>query len=202
MAGKGIRLALLCAAALAALAALAAGAAAPARAGLACTGQTYVRPFTPWLDYANYVLMPAGSLESSGGWTLAGGAKLAAGNEPWHVNSSADSRSLTLPTGSSATTPAICISPFHPDLRFFALNSGSTTATLRVEALTNVGGVQVTTPIGLLTAGGAWQPTIPLAFLDNLTSAVSGTIAFRFTPLGAGSGWRIDDLYVDPFKSR
>jgi len=27
-------------------------------------------------------------------------------------------------------------------------------------------------------------------------------VQFRFTPLGAGSGWQIDDVYVGPFKSR
>ena len=61
---------------------------------------------------------------------------------------------------------------------------------------------KVTTPVGVLLAGGAWQPTLPLPFLDGLLSLAQGTVQFRFTPLGAGSGWQIDDIYVDPFKSR
>jgi hypothetical protein len=29
---------------------------------------------------------------------------------------------------------------------------------------------------------------------DNLISPLTGSVAFRFTPIGAGSGWQIDDL--------
>jgi hypothetical protein len=54
----------------------------------------------------------------------------------------------------------------------------------------------------VLLAGRAWQPTVPLPFLGGLLSLTQGTVQFRFTPLGAGSGWQIDDVYVDPFKSR
>jgi len=175
----------------------------PARAGLlGCDGQTAVHPFTPWLDPASYVLTTNGSLESTTGWTLTGGAKLVSGNEPWNVNAATDSHSLSLPSGSSAMTPSFCVTLLHPDLRFFAVNSGSALSTLQVDAVTTVLGLKVATPVGLLLAGGAWQPTLPLPFLDGLLSLTQGAVQFRFTPLGTGSGWQIDDLYVDPFKSR
>jgi hypothetical protein len=51
-----------------------------------------------------------------------------------------------------------------------------------------------------LLADGSWRPTLPLAFLTNLISPVTGFVAFRLTPIGTGSGWRVDDLYVDPYK--
>jgi len=197
-----LRLVLL--AALAAAAALAGVAGtAPARAGLlGCDGQATVRPFTPWLDPASYVLTSNGSLESTTGWTLSGGAKLVSGNEPWHVNAPADSRSLSLPSGSSATTPTFCVTLLHPDLRFFAMNTGSALSSLEVDATTTVLGLRVTTPVGVILAGGSWQPTLPLPFLDGLLSLTQGTVQFRFTAVGADSGWQIDDIYVDPFKSR
>ena len=168
----------------------------------ACDGQTFEQPFLPWLDPGRYVLMGNGSLESTSGWRLSGGAQLVSGNEPWRVHAPTDSHSLSLPSGSSATTPALCVTLLHPDLRFFVVNSGSPLATLRVDAITNVLGVRLTTPIALLTAGGSWQPTIPLPFLQNLLAATQGTVQFRFTPIGSGSGWRIDDVYVDPLKTR
>jgi hypothetical protein len=175
---------------------------APARAALGCGGQTSKQPFLPWLDPLSYAQVENGSLESTGGWSLSGGAALVSGNEPWNVNSSTDHKSLALPSGSSATSPAMCITLLHPTLRFFATNSGSYTVALKVEAVTNVNGSKLVTPIGLLV-GGRWQPTLPLAFLTNLTSAVTGSVQFRFTPVGLGtSGWRIDDVYVDPFKDR
>jgi len=165
-----------------------------------CAGQAYVQPFRPWLDVANYVLMPNGALESGSGWTLTGGAQVVAGNEPWRVHSALDARSLSLPSGSSATSPPLCITLLHPDVRFFAVNKGSLTTILKVEAITQVLGVRLITPVGILLAGGSWQPTLPLPFLYNLAAPTGGTIAFRLTPIGANSGWRIDDVYVDPFK--
>jgi hypothetical protein len=167
-----------------------------------CSGQQYVQPFRPWLDFANYVLMPNGRLESSAGWKLSGGAALVSGNESWRVAGAADRLSLSLPSGSSATSPPLCMTLLHPDLRLFVTNRGSLLSTLKVEAITTALGGTVTTPVGLLAAGSSWQPTLPLPFLTNLTSATAATISFRFTPVGAASGWRIDDVYVDPFKDR
>lgn len=176
--------------------------AASKRVTVACSGQTYSQPFRPWLDPANYVPLQNGALESTSGWKLSNGARLVAGNESYHVHSALDKYSLSLPSGSSATSPPLCMTLLHPDLRFFAINTGSAGSTLKVEAITTLAGVTTTTPIGLLSAAGSWQPTLPLPFLDNLLSPLTGTVAFRFTPIGSGSGWRIDDTYVDPYKSR
>jgi len=109
---------------------------------------------------------------------------------------------LSLPWGSSATTPTFCVTLLHPDLRFFAMNTGSALSSLEVDATTTVLGLRVTTPVGVILAGGSWQPTLPLPFLDGLLSLTQGTVQFRFTAVGADSGWQIDDIYVDPFKSR
>lgn len=202
MAGK-VLVRLTALAALVSVAALAGVGTQPARAGLlGCDGQATVQPFAPWLDPMNYALLTNGSLESAAGWTLTGGAKLVSGNEPWRVNATGDSHSLSLPSGSSATSPAFCVTLLHPDLRFFAVNSGSALSGLQVDATTTILGLKVTTPVGVLLAGGTWQPTLPLPFLDGLLSLTQGTVQFRFTPVGAGSGWQIDDIYVDPFKSR
>jgi hypothetical protein len=172
----------------------------PARAALTCPGQRYVQPFLPWLDPGNYVLLQNGSLESDSGWQLADGARLVAGNEQWRVNSPTDSRSLYLPSGASATSPALCVTLLHPTLRFFAMNSGAS-GVLKVEAITVVLGIRVSVPVGFMTARG-WQPTVPLAFLTNVASPLTGAVSFRFTTLGTGGKFQIDDVYVDPFKGR
>ena len=186
---------------LAVLAALLVGSATPGRAALTCPGQTYVQPFIPWLDYANYVAVPNGSFESSTGWKLAGGAAVVSGNESFYVNSAADSKSLSLPPGASATSPPLCVTLLHPDLRFFAQNTGSLLAPLQVDVITTVLGLRVTTPVALLVAGPSWQPTLPLPFLTNLVP-ITDNVQFRFTALDRGGAWRIDDAYVDPFKER
>jgi hypothetical protein len=185
---------------------LASGAVGTARAGLTCPGQTYVQPFEPWLDEANYVLMSNGSLESGSGWALNGGAALVDGNEPFQVNSQfqgnsqLDTHSLSLPTGSSVTSPQLCVTLLHPDLRFFAVNSGSPTALLKVDAIAHLGWLGLSVPVATLSSGSVWAPTVPIPFLTNLVSPLFGTVSFRFTPIGTASGWQIDDVYVDPFK--
>ena len=194
------------------LAALAAALAVPASAtatdglGGGCPS-TYEQPFAPWLDFASYVLAPNGDLESgSAGWSLDGGASVVAGNESFYVHDAQDGSSLSLLPGSSATTGDICIGLTSPDLRFFARNLGSPLSTLKVEVLyTGLLGRPRALTVAVLTGGSSWQPTLPVAFLENLTllpllSDGTTSVAFRFTPQGSSSEWRIDDVYVDPFK--
>src|ERR1043166_10039876 len=74
-----------------------------------CAAATYEQPFLRWLDVGTYVLMPNGGLEAgTTGWRLTGGAALAAGNETYYVHGAGDTSSLSLPSGSSATTSTLC----------------------------------------------------------------------------------------------
>src|SRR4029077_3650551 len=91
-----------------------------------CPPQTLVQPFLPWHDNSSYFLAPGGAFETTPvGWALSGGAQVVAGNEPSHVNAASDANSLSLPTGSSATSPQICVTIHSPNLRLFSMNSGS-----------------------------------------------------------------------------
>ena len=138
------------------------------------------------------------------GWSLSG-ASVVAGNEPFHVHGDADASSLALPTGSSATTAAVCVGLEHPTLRLFARSSGSVLSSLEVDVLfENAAGDVVTLPIAVLPAAlhGRWRPTLPLPIVANLLPLLPGertAVAFRFTPRGQAA-WLIDDVYVDPFR--
>jgi hypothetical protein len=168
---------------------------------------TYGQPFAPWLDFASYALISNGGLESgTSGWSLDGAATIASDNESFYVHGARDSRSLSLRPGSSATTSSTCIDVTSPDMRFFARNLGSPLSTLKVDVLyTDLLGQPRELTVARLFGGSSWQPTLPVAFLTNLTIlplVTDGTanVAFRFTPQGSSSEWRIDDVYVDPFK--
>jgi hypothetical protein len=196
------------------LAVFAAIAAPAANAG--CPGQTAERPFLPWLDLAQYTLAPNGGFENgAAGWKLSGGARVVAGNEPFHVRAGGedDARSLQLPAGSSATTPPICVRLLDPTLRYFAVNRGALLSRLEVEVLyANAFGSERSLRVDLLTLGARnWQPSLPILFLANLKSVFSldsltTTVRFRFTPenalIGGKGDWRLDDVYVDPFIMR
>ena len=196
----------------AALAVLAAAAltAAPAAASEPsprCAADAASRPFLPWLDFARYVPAPGGDIEEGGApWTLDGGSSAVEGNEPFKVGGATDHTSLRLPPGSSATTAPMCVGVDHPTLRFFARRSaGSLTDALLVEAIvSDSAGEEQALPVGIVLSLGVWAPTQPMPIVVNALAIVPGDtllVAFRFTPRGSGA-WSVDDVYVDPYRSR
>jgi hypothetical protein len=192
--------------ALAALALVCAGLAAPQATAAGCAASTK-QAFLAWNDIRWYALAPGGSAESSAGWTLAGGARVVAGNEPFYVTQAGDTSSLALPSGSSATTAEFCVGRDFPTIRLFAANSGSWLSMLKVEILyPTTSGETAAATAGLLVGGSTWLPTRAAALVKptNALVGADGTmfVRLRFTPLGLQSGWRVDDVYVDPFVSR
>jgi hypothetical protein len=169
-----------------------------------CGNQVDSHPFVRWGDNNSYTLVPGGTFEAGGlPWALSSGANVAAGNESYYVNSSSDHNSLSLPSGSSATSLPVCTSIYHPTLRLFVDNTGSASSRLKVEALYPglLGGVQVAR-LGDLGGTSTWQPSPELQLtVTNLLATLSlqqTVMAYRFTPEGTGGQWRIDDVYVDP----
>jgi len=182
-----------------------------AKAGLLGTGGgSYCDPtarqaFSPFGDSSYYARLYNGGFESGAlGWYLSGGAKVVSGNEPYYLTGTrSDSHSLSLPAGSSAYSSTVCFTLGDWHLRFMA------------KRLSSSGGlhVQVVVPslLGLLTVldggtlygNGSWTPSPRMELLlCNVTSLLgTNAVAFRFTPVGAGSAYQIDDVYLDPWKS-
>lgn len=164
-----------------------------------CDSQTFSQPFLPWADPASYTLHPGGDFESGPAWRLSNAA-VVDGNEPYKVGSSADSRSLAIADGGSATSGSICVGIEHPDLRFFA-TSANRAATLKVEVLyVDSAGQTQSATIGTVTGGGSWAPTAPYPLVVNLLPLLPGSktpVSFRFS--ASGGGFQIDDVYVDPY---
>jgi hypothetical protein len=201
------------------LAALAAGVAAlsataqPAQAalGVACPDPAS-QVFKAWNDYAQYAFLPNGGFESgTTGWSLGGSARVVAGNESFYVHSRYDDSSLSLPAGSSATSPAMCISLLNSKMRFFARNVGDPNARLKVQVLYN-GGVGsllsiVTKLLGLsdvgyVNADGSWDASEPVGMLSGALPLLTSSVQFRFTAIDGGGSWQIDDVYLDPVLNR
>lgn len=181
----------------------------PARAAddslLGC-GYDASHPFLRWLDPLPYTLLPNGDFESgASGWTLSGGAKVASGNHPF----GAGTRSLVLPSGSSATSAPMCMGLVLPVVRFFS-SGGAALSYLQVEALYTdaFGRKQAVTLLPLGVPSSSWTPNLPMLQLGGAINAatlngLTTEIQLRLTPKGGlfGSGtWRVDDVYVDPWK--
>jgi len=168
-----------------------------------CSAETLSQPFMPWLDNNQYTLVPGGNFEAGApAWAFTGNAQTVSGNESYSVGGSGDSQSLSIPAGSSATSPSMCVGIQNPTLRFFARNSGSLLSTLTVSILweDSLGTVH-TTPIATTLGGSRWTPSSPIALVVNLLPLLGPdetAVAFKFTTQGNGN-WQIDDTYVDPW---
>lgn len=172
----------------------------------ACPPPPVSTPFSPWGDANSYFLIPGGSFEGTPdevGWTLSG-ASLTAGNEPFYVNASTDTQSLTINGGGSATSPAFCVDDTMNNLRFFAqeVSGGSD---LEVQALVEMpNGNEYTVALGDLADGSmpAWAPTAPLSGnTSGLDDGETVQVALRFTVPDSSGSWQIDDVYVDPWRT-
>lgn len=170
----------------------------------ACSSAGAKQAFGSWGDQRNYVLAPDGGFESGAqGWSLADGARTVAGNESYYLNSAGDDTALSLPAGSSAGSPPVCMAIDTPVFRMMARNTGDRTSQLRVTATYKLLGLLRTRTVGTVTAGSAWAPTQPQSTVLTLSTIVGtlipSAIEIRITPLDSKGNWQIDDLYVDPF---
>jgi hypothetical protein len=193
---------------------VAALAAPAAQAGLlvtsaqSCDAQQLTKPFSRFGDNALYTPVPGGSFESgSPSWTLTGGARVVSGNESYSVRSGADSKSLYLPAGATATSRSICVGLGEPTLRWFGKQNGgllsTVTSTMTVEVLfeTSLGQV-LALPIGAGALNTGWSPSLPAPVVANLLPLLPNSktaVAFRFRAVTGN--WNVDDAYVDPYRS-
>ena len=161
--------------------------------------------FAPWADAEQYLLAPNGGFElGSQGWSLSGGAAVVSGNEPFYPTGT---HSLSLPSGSSALSPQVCLGTKKLYIRMFGKDLGGTDQGLRVRVywyglLNQVLGHS---DFAVFPGGGDWAPTGQvqsggglLAPLPVVALVSSSSARIEVTPLGSGSRWQIDDLYVDP----
>ena len=165
--------------------------------GVACPSPT-TQPFRAWSDFAQYAQVPDGGFEAgASGWTLAGGAKVVAGNEPFYLRSAGDRWSLSMPAGSTVTSPPMCISLLSSKMRFVA---GGSKGSMKVQVLYRglLSSVVGTFDGGTVTSNGTWAPSPEISMLGGVLPLLTQSVQFRFVAT-AGSA-RIDDVYLDPWK--
>jgi hypothetical protein len=175
----------------------------PTAQAASCDESGLSQAFLPWHDSAFYAPTPNGDFESgSTGWTLSGGAVVVAGGNPHFPGSGASA--LSLPSGSSAVSPPVCVASGSPTARMFAQTlSGGSGASLQVEVLYESGrGQDATGNAGHLPSLSEFGPTRKFSLAQGRLGTKPGSeetasIRFRFTPR-EGAHWLIDDLLVDP----
>lgn len=184
------------------LAALALVLALPARASAdGCPVQPTAQRFARWGDPGHYAAVPDSGFETGGMWTLAGGATVVDGNEPYYIGSPTDTHSLSLPTGAWAASAPMCLWIGSPTLRLMVRNQGDPTARLAVGAiLTDALGVRRRVILAWLPGWDRWAPSPPIPLVVNTFAAFAPEqVSFVFAPADDRGRWTIDDVYVDPY---
>jgi hypothetical protein len=169
-----------------------------------CGSQPESQPFAPWGDTNSYTPMPGGSFEpGTPSWLLAGGAKVVSGNESFRV--AGGSHSLSLPAGSSATSPVECTGTDHPSARMFVRNTGSSSSRLNVWATYPpvLGLLPDKVYLGQISGSSSWEPSsyLVMGLLTNTIGSLNlgeTTVSLTFAPADKIGNWSVDDVYLDP----
>lgn len=169
-----------------------------------CSDPQLATPLTAFKDERSYFLAPGGNFEdaSAPGWTLEGGASIAAGNEPFGVHGGGGS-ALSLPAGSSATSPVFCIDLNYPSFRFFAQQEqAAADAGLQVDVIypEKPGkNVRKAAKYGPLKE---WKLSKDVHLEPKTTGKAAGwrKVALRFSvPVTKkGASWKVDSILIDP----
>jgi len=170
-----------------------------------CTAPQLVSAFASLGDSRDYVLAPGGSFEGKDldGWQVQS-ARVGGGGSPLEVpDTDKNKRSLTIPAGGSATSPAMCVDLHYPTFRLMTKPQKGQ-GQLRVDVIYPDSYNPVFHPVADVGAQGKdWQASADMPVFPERGGAAPGMrrVALRFTSVAAGGNageWRIDDLYVDP----
>jgi hypothetical protein len=173
-----------------------------------CADPQIEQPFLSFEDARDYVLAPGGSFEdpSLTGWSLELGAGLGEGNEPFNLRGAEDGQSLVLPPGASATSPTMCVDLNWPTMRFVAFQEGEKDAELDVEVVypevEGKGAKWHKTTSLKAKRSDNWHATKDIKVHPDRGGKDPGArkVALRFTNDSDRGTWRIDNVYVDPFR--
>jgi hypothetical protein len=161
----------------------------------ACAGEQFSQPFLAFGDSNFYAPVPGESADSfdGAGWTLSGGASIVtttlADGSQGHV--------LDLPAGSSAVSPAMCVSTGYPFGRMMTqVVGGANGPSLVTLGISGVGGNGQSRQLPVSGNSSTWglSQVVPVAPGNPGTQQVT----FTFTAAPNSTELQVYNLYVDP----
>jgi len=159
------------------------------------------QPFAQFGDTRYYTFGQNGGLESGASGWLLGGAQVASGNETFFSHARTDRYSLSLPSGSTATTPKMCMGTTATFLRFF-MQRDNPAGSLRVQVILRnlLGSVVGVIDWTNVSGTASWQPGPAILNLDSLLGLLGvSSVQLKFT--AQGGAYHVDDVWVDPWSS-
>ena len=172
-----------------------------------CAAPRLFNPLVAFKDRRDYFIAPAGDFEDSSlpGWQLTGGASVTSGNSTHAVLGEGQESSLSLPPGSSATTPEMCVDLNYPTFRFFVSQlEEDTDSDLAVDVIYPAlarNNVREAKKLKLKAKDG-WRLSDDIKLEPQRLGKRSGwrrvAIRFRVEDGKKASDYRVDDILIDP----
>lgn len=172
-----------------------------------CKAPDFSNPLLAFKDPRDYFVAPAGDFEdpSLPGWQLTGGAGVISGGSAHAVLGGSQAQSLSLPPGSSATSPEMCVDLNYPTFRFFAAQfDPDTDSELVVDVIypaLHRHNVREAKKLRLKAKDG-WRLSEAIKLEPQRLGKRWGwrrvALRFRVETGRRSSAYRIDDILVDP----
>jgi hypothetical protein len=170
-----------------------------------CETRVMTQAFKQWGDLNNYFLVSGGTFEDNLflNWDIKPGATVVAGEQsPWKVNGSKHTKGMRIGYGSKVETLDICVMVDEETIRFFYRSPGVRGAQMRVdvEADSDLG-----KSTGFWIADGSkagWMVSPAIGIPNVRGEDGRQEIDITFTPIGARATWSIDDVMIDPWRTR
>jgi hypothetical protein len=184
----------------------------PAPATTGCTPVPTRTAFAKYGDNAQYFLAPGGDFENTTGWKFTSGAKVVSGNE--NLGVAGGSKSLQLPIGGTATSPAFCVDASLPTFRFASklssLDGGYAAIVIYRDAVGKVTNAQFTSSADGTYWNGAsgWNPSAVSPLATKIPLSPGGTASVQLMFVGTmkaygifvGAKAYVDSVMVDPYR--
>jgi hypothetical protein len=159
--------------------------------------------FSAWGDYNDYLPFKGSNFEAgASGWSWAGKAKIIDKDDA-QLLSDVGSHAVELQGGGGAKSPWTCVDSTMPSMRFLVKRVSGTGNLTVTGTLAGVKG-SITT-IASFAGDSTWAPSpivaFPTTFMTTLLAGGSVNAQFQFTS-DPGTVYRIDDVLMDPFRSR
>lgn len=178
--------------------------------GRECAPRTLSQAFAQFGDTNDYFLVDAADFETDGkgkgahkDWQIPKKAKVVKEQSPWKVNGPKHEKALRIDAETTVTTPEVCVKVDEEFFRFFYKDPGKQGATLTVVVTATSDRGTAQTQWATSSTGKGWQVSPPIA-LPNVhgeTGEQQITISF-ITGSSKDDRWVIDDIMIDPWKSR
>jgi hypothetical protein len=168
-----------------------------------CATRTLSKAFSRWGDLNDYFVVTDGTFEAGApNWKLDQGVATAARLQAtWKVNGTAHTYGLSIPGGTRAKAPETCLTVGEESFRFFYRTPPVKGATLVLTVTSKSDMGTISSSVTFSSNGtSAWAVSPAVAIPNVRGENYQQYVEISFAAIGGV--WAIDDVMVDPFKTR